>query len=49
MQQRLSIEQLIERFPHIAPVSPVVYAPNALVYAMSSLKVNLYGIGGTKP
>jgi cytochrome P450 len=49
MQLRLSFEKIFERFPNIAPVSPVVYAPNALVNAMSSLKVNLYGIGGTKP
>jgi cytochrome P450 len=49
MQLRLSFEKIFERFPNIAPASPVVYAPNALVNAMSSLKVNLYGIGGTKP
>ncbi len=49
MQLRLSFEKIFERFPNIAPVCPVVYAPNALVNAMSSLKVNLYGIGGTKP
>jgi len=48
MQLRLSYEQIFERFPRIAPVSDVVYAPNALVNAMSSLKVNLYGVGGTR-
>ena len=49
MQLRLSYEKIFERFPDIAPVKDVVYAPNALVNAMSSLKVNLYGVGGTKP
>ncbi len=48
MQLRLSYEKIFERFPNIAPVGDVVYAPNALVNAMSSLKVNLYGVGGTK-
>lgn len=49
MQLRLSYEKIFERFPNIAPVGEVVYAPNALVNAMSSLKVNLYGVGGTRP
>jgi cytochrome P450 len=49
MQLRLSFEKILERFPKIAPVGPVVYAPNALVNAMSSLKVNLYGVGGQRP
>ena len=48
MQLRLSYEKIFERFPNIAPVGKVVYAPNALVNAMSSLKVNLYGVGGTR-
>jgi cytochrome P450 len=46
MQLRLSFEKIFERFPDIAPVAPVVYAPNVLVNAMSSLKVNLYGKDG---
>ena len=49
MQLRLSYEKIFERFPKIAPVADVVYAPNALVNAMSSLKVNLYGVGGSRP
>lgn len=49
MQLRLSYEKIFERFPAIAPVGPVVYAPNALVNAMSSLKVNLYGAGAERP
>jgi cytochrome P450 len=49
MQLRLSFEKIFERFPKIAPVGPVVYAPNALVNAMSSLKVNLYGVGAQRP
>lgn len=49
MQLRLSYEKIFARFPNIAPVGKVVYAPNALVNAMSSLKVNLYGVGGSKP
>jgi cytochrome P450 len=49
MQLRLSFEKIFERFPNIAPVGPVIYAPNALVNAMSSLKVNLYGVGGQRP
>jgi len=48
MQLRLSYEKIFERFPNIAPVGKVVYAPNALVNAMSSLKVNLYGVGATR-
>ena len=49
MQLRLSYERIFERFPNITPTSKVVYAPNALVNAMSSLKVNLYGAGGQRP
>ncbi|MEO1405046.1 MAG: cytochrome P450, partial [Pseudomonadota bacterium] len=49
MQLRISYQKIFERFPDIAPVGEVVYAPNALVNAMSSLKVNLYGVGGSKP
>ncbi|MEM6899298.1 MAG: cytochrome P450 [Pseudomonadota bacterium] len=49
MQLRLSYEKIFERFPNIAPVSDMVYAPNALVNAISSLKVNLYGVGAEKP
>ncbi|MEM0986243.1 MAG: cytochrome P450 [Pseudomonadota bacterium] len=49
MQLRLSYERIFARFPDIAPVSEVVYAPNALVNAMSSLKVNLYGVDGKRP
>ena len=48
MQLRLSYERIFERFPNIAPVGKIVYAPNALVNAMSSLKVNLYGVGGSR-
>jgi hypothetical protein len=48
MQLRLSYERIFERFPNIAPVGKVIYAPNALVNAMSSLKVNLYGVGGKR-
>jgi cytochrome P450 len=49
MQLRLSFEKIFERFPDITPVGPVVYAPNALVNAMSSLRVNLYGKGARRP
>ena len=48
MQLRLSYERIFERFPNITPVGKIVYAPNALVNAMSSLKVNLNGVGGTR-
>ena len=49
MQLRLSYEKIFERFPNLAPVSDMVYAPNALVNAISSLKVNLYGEAAQKP
>lgn len=49
MQLRLSYERIFDRFPDIAWTGRQKIAPNALVHAISSLKVNLYGVGGKRP
>lgn len=49
MQLRLSYERIFDRFPDIAWTGQQKIAPNALVHAISSLKVNLYGVGGKRP
>lgn len=49
MQLRTAYEQIFERFPDIEFTGEIKYAPNALVHAISKLKVNLYGRGNTKP
>lgn len=49
MQLRLAYERIFDRFPDIAWTGQQKTAPNTLVHAISSLKVNLYGKGGTRP
>ena len=49
MQLRTAYEQLFDRFPNIEFTGDIKYAPNALVHAISKLKVNLYGRGNSKP
>jgi len=49
MQLRLAYERIFDRFPNIAWTGKQKIAPNALVHAISNLKVNLYGLGGERP
>ena len=49
MQLRIATEKILERFPNIHWTGKQKISPNALVHAISSLKVNLYGPNGTKP
>ncbi len=49
MQLRLSFEKIFERFPNIHWTGEQRIAPNALVHAISSLTVNLYGANGKRP
>ena len=49
MQLRIAYEQIFDRFPNIHWTGKQKIAPNALVHAISSLKVNLYGPNGVKP
>ena len=49
MQLRVAYEQLFARFPNIEFTGHIKYGPNALVHAISELKVNLYGRGNWKP
>ncbi|MDW3097378.1 MAG: cytochrome P450 [Alphaproteobacteria bacterium] len=49
MQLRLSYERIFDRFPNITWTGHQKVAPNALVHAISSLKVNLYGPDGKRP
>lgn len=49
MQLRVAYSQIFERFPNIEFTGDIKYAPNALVHAISKLKVNLYGRGNSKP
>lgn len=49
MQLRLAFEKIFERFPDIAWTGKQTIAPNPLVHAISSLKVNLYGPNGKRP
>lgn len=48
MQLQLAYEKLFERFPHIEWTGEQTIAPNNFVHAISSLKVNLYGLGGIR-
>lgn len=49
MQLRVAYEQIFDRFPNIEFTGDIKYGPNALVHAISKLKVNLYGNGNTRP
>jgi hypothetical protein len=49
MQLRIATEKILERFPDITWTGKQKIAPNALVHAISSLKVNLYGQDGSRP
>ncbi len=49
MQLRLAFERIFERFPDIHWTGKQTIAPNALVHAISSLRVNLYGANGKRP
>lgn len=49
MQLRVAYEQIFARFPNIQFTGQIKYGPNALVHAISKLKVNLYGRGNTRP
>ncbi|MEM9842667.1 MAG: cytochrome P450 [Pseudomonadota bacterium] len=49
MQLRVAYEQIFARFPNIEFTGDIKYGPNALVHAISKLKVNLYGHGNTRP
>ena len=42
MQLRVAYEQIFQRFPNIEFTGDIKYGPNALVHAISKLKVNLY-------
>ncbi|MEL7547846.1 MAG: cytochrome P450 [Pseudomonadota bacterium] len=49
MQLRVAYEQIFARFPNIEFTGDMKIAPNALVHAISKLKVNLYGRGNARP
>ena len=49
MQLRVAYEQIFQRFPDIEFTGEIKYGPNALVHAISKLKVNLYGKGKSRP
>ena len=49
MQLRMAFERIFERFPNIHWTGKQKIAPNALVHAISSLTVNLYGPDGKRP
>ena len=49
MQLRLAFERIFDRFPKVAWTGKQKIAPNALVHAISSMQVNLYGLGRTRP
>ena len=49
MQLRLAFERIFDRFPNIHWTGKQKIAPNALVHAISSLQVNLYGPDGRRP
>ena len=49
MQLRLAFERIFERFPDIYWTGKQTIAPNALVHAISSMQVNLYGKNGRRP
>ena len=49
MQLRVAYEQIFTRFPNIEFTGEIKYGPNALVHAISKLKVALYGKGNSRP
>ena len=49
LQLRMAFERIFDRFPNIHWTGKQKIAPNALVHAISSLQVNLYGPGGKRP
>ena len=49
MQLRMAFERIFDRFPQIAWTGKQTISPNALVHAISSLPVNLYGVNGKRP
>ena len=49
MQLRMAFERIFDRFPQIAWTGKQTISPNALVHAISSLRVNLYGLNGKRP
>ncbi len=49
MQLRMAFERIFDRFPNIHWTGKQKVAPNALVHAISSLQVNLYGPDGKRP
>jgi len=49
MQLRVAYEQIFQRFPNIEFTGDIKYGPNALVHAISKLKVSLYGNGNSRP
>mgnify|MGYP001326717331 CR=1 FL=1 len=49
MQLRMAFERIFDRFPQIAWTGNQTISPNALVHAISSLRVNLYGLNGKRP
>ena len=49
MQLRMAFERIFDRFPNIHWTGKQKIAPNPLVHAISSLKVNLYGPNGKRP
>ena len=49
MQLRMAFERIFDRFPNIAWTGKQTISPNALVHAVSSMQVNLYGPGAKRP
>lgn len=48
MQLRMAFERIFDRFPDIIWTGKQTISPNALVHAVSSMQVNLYGPGGKR-
>ncbi len=49
MQLQIAFTKIFERFPNIVWTGTQTIAPNALVHAISSLEVNLYGHDAQRP
>ena len=49
MQLRMAFERIFDRFPQIVWTGKQTISPNALVHAISSLRVNLYGPNKKRP
>ena len=49
MQLRMAFERIFDRFPDIIWTGKQTISPNALVHAVSSMQVNLYGLGDKRP